>query len=204
MGSEMCIRDRDGATLQSDDHAINTEGFDLTVARSTGGHDTASFTGTSGRDQFYADNTFAEAAGDGLAVGRTIGFDEVSIDGGDGNDVVTLSGSDNDDSLTIGSDDIEFETTLQMLRLTNVERSHFHGGEGEDSVTINEGQNLDLLRSLGDGAHAVLRNHTATFTEIEELEANAVDDAIADYDLDTVDFRFNLNGKWYDTETLGN
>ncbi len=192
------------ATLQSDGHSVNTEGFDLTVARSTGGHDTASFTGTSRRDHFYADNTFAEASGDGLAVGRTIGFDEVSIDGGDGNDVVTLRGSNNDDSLTIGSEDIEFETTLQMLRLTNVERSHFHGGDGNDTVKIAEVQNLDLIQSLGDGAQAVLKNHTATFFEFEELEANAVDDAIAAYDLEKVDFRFNLSGKWYDLDELGN
>ena len=195
---------QEGATLRSDDHSINTEGFDLTVARSAGGHDTASFAGTSGRDQFYADDTFAQAAGDGLAVGRTIGFDEVSIDGRAGNDVVTLRGGDNDESLTIGSDDIEFETTLQMLQITNVERSNFNGGGGEDKVTIKEGESLDLIRSLGEGAEAVLRNHTAVFTEIEELEANAVDNAIADYDLETVDFRFNLNGKWYDTETTGN
>ena len=89
-----------------------------------------------------------------------------------------------------------------MLRITNVQRSHFNGGDGEDSVTIVE--NLDLIRSFGNGAQAVLQNHTAAFSDIEELEANAVDDAIADYDLETVDFRFNLNGKWYDTETLGN
>ena len=194
---------QEGATLQSDGHTINTEGFGLTVARSTGGHDTATFTGTSGRDQFYADNTFAETSGEGLAVGRTIGFDQVSIDGGDGNDVVTLRGDDGDDSLTIGSEEIEFETTSQMVRLTNLERSHFNGGDGEDTVTVNDVQNLDLIRSLGEGAEAILRNHTASFTDIEELEANAVDNAIAAYDLETVDFRFNLNGKWYDTETLG-
>jgi hypothetical protein len=176
----------------------------LTVARSTGGHDTASFTGTSGSDQFYADNTFVEASGDGLAVGRTIGFDEVSIDGRDGHDVVSLRGGDGNDALTIGKEDIEFETTLQMLRLNNLERSHFDGGAGEDTVTIDESHTLDLIQSLGDGAEAVLQNHTATFTEIEELEANAVDDAIAAYDLEKVDFRFNLNGKWYDIETLGN
>ena len=105
--------------------------------------------------------------------------------------------------MTISSDDIEFETTLQMLRLTNLERSHFNGGGGEDTVTVNEVQNLDLIQSLGDGAEAVLRNHTATFSEIEDLEANAVDSAIAAYDLEKVDFRFNLNGKWYDAEKLG-
>jgi len=181
-------------TLRSEDQTISTEGFDLTVARSTGGHDTASFTGTNGRDQFYADDTFAQAAGDGLAVGRTIGFDEVSIDGRGGNDVVSLRGSDGDDSLTIGSNDIELETTLQMLRITNVERSHFNGGDGQDTVTIDEGENLDLLRSLGDGAQAVLRNHTAAFTEIEELEATAVDDAIADYDLETVETVVRIRG----------
>ena len=91
-----------------------------------------------------------------------------------------------------------------MLRLNNLERSHFDGGAGEDTVTIDESHTLDLIQSLGDGAEAVLQNHTATFTEIEELEANAVDDAIAAYDLEKVDFRFNLNGKWYDIETLGN
>jgi hypothetical protein len=101
-------------------------------------------------------------------------------------------------------DDIEFETTLQMLRLTNIERSHFRGGDGYDTVKIEEAESLDLLQSLGDGAQAVLKNHTASFSEIEELEANAVDDAIAAYDLETVDFRFNLNGKWYDLDKLGN
>ena len=195
---------QEGASLKSDGHTLNTTGFNLTVARSTGGHDTASFTGTDGSDQFYADNTFAQASGEGLAVGRTIGFDEVSIDGRGGNDAVTLQGSDSDDSLTLGPEAIEFETTLQMLRLNNVERSNFRGGEGNDTVTVNEVQNLDLIESLGEGARAVLQNHTATLTEFEELEANAVDDALAAYDLETVDFRFNLSGKWYDLNEVGN
>ena len=117
--------------------------------------------------------------------------------------MVSLRGSDGDDSLTIGPENIEFETTLQMLRLTNLERSHFNGGEGQDTVTINDAENLDVLESLGDGARAVLRNHTAVLSDFEELETNAVDDAIADYDLEKVDFRFNLGGKQYDPDTLG-
>ncbi len=192
------------STLSGDGYSIEAGKFDLTVARpGDDGHDTAAFEGTNGNDRFFADNTFVESSSDGMAVGRTIGFDEVSIDGRGGDDLIALVGSHADDALEINHGDIEFETTLQMLRMTNLEHSHFNGGGGEDRVTINDVENLDLIKSLGSGARAVLRNHTATFNDIEDLEANAVDHAIAAYDLEKVDFRFNLGGKWYDAQRLG-
>ena len=193
----------DATTLENADGKLSIKGYDLVVGRSTGGNDTAEFIGSDQREAYFANqDTVQSTARSGDQV-RVIGFDESTIDGGGGNDVVAFRGSAQDESLRINFDDAEFETTLQMLRLTNVENSRFDGGGGEDHVEINDVQNLDLLSSIGDTAHAVLRNHTAALTDIDSLEANAVDSAIAAYDLESVDFEYNLNGKWVGRDDLG-
>ena len=189
------------ASIQTENTSINVSGFDLTVARSGGGgHDTASFNGTDGAQRYYAGGKFIQSTGEGQATGRTIGYDAATVDGAGGADVVDLIGGDGDDSLTLNQNDVEFETTLQMLRLVNVERSNFFGGEGVDTVQVNDVENLDLIAALGDGAQAALQKHTAYFEEVENLEANAVDDAIAFYDLEKVDFQYDLRGRWNDAE----
>ena len=193
-----------GATvLENADGKIAIKGYDLVVSRSTGGNDTAEFAGSDQREAYFANvNTAQSTAQNGDTV-RAIGFGETSIDGGGGNDVIALRGGEQNESLRINFDDAEFETTLQLLRLTNVENSRFDGGGGQDHVEINDVQNLDLLSSIGDTARAVLRNHTAEFSDVDNIEANAVEAAIAAYDLESIDFEYNLNGKWFDKDELG-
>ena len=189
------------ASIQTESTSIDVNGFDLTVARSGGGgNDTATFTGNDGAQRYYSGGRFIQSTGEGQATGRTIGYDSATIDGAGGADVVDLIGGDGDDALTINQNDVEFETTLHMLRLINVERSNFRGGEGQDTVEVNDVENLDLIAALGEGAQAVLEKHTAWFDEVENLEATAVDDAIAMYDLEKVDFQFDLRGRWNDAQ----
>lgn len=186
----------DATTLENADGKIRVEGYDLVVGRSNGGNDTAEFRGGNQREAYFANiDTVQSTARNGDQV-RAIGFGESTIDGGGGNDVVGFRGSDQNESLQINFNDAEFETTMQLLRITNVENSNFDGGGGTDRIEINEVQNLDLLSAIGDTAHAVLQNHTAKFTDVDSVEANAVDSAIAAYDLESVDFEYNLNGKW--------
>ena len=193
-----------GATvLENADGKIEIKGYDLVVARSTGGNDTAEFTGSDQREAYFANVNTAQATAQNGDRVRAIGFGETTIDGGGGNDVVAFRGGHQNEALRINFDDAEFETTLQLLRVTNVENSRFDGGGGEDHVEINDVQNLDVLSSLGDRARAVLRNHTAEFTDIDTLEAHAVDSAIAAYDLESVDFEYNLNGNWIERNGLG-
>ena len=202
-GDDHLTHSGNSTSIENADGKITVEGFELVVGRSTGGNDTAEIVGSDQRELYFAnENTIQSTARDGDIV-RVVGFNETSVDGGGGDDVIAFRGDSSDETLRINLDDVEFETTLQMLRITNVESSSFTGGGGHDSVEINEVQNLDLLSSLGDGAEAVLRNHTATFSDVDEVEANAVDSAIAAYDLESVDFEYNLNGKWYDRDVLG-
>ncbi len=193
----------DATVLENAEGKIAIKGYDLVVGRSTGGNDTAEFTGSDQREAYFANvNTTQSTARNGDTV-RAIGFGETSIDGGGGDDAIAFRGGQQNESLRINFDDAEFETTLQLLRLTNVENSRFDGGGGEDRVEINDVQNLDLLSAIGDQARAVLRNHTAEFTDVDSIEANAVEAAIAAYDLESIDFEYNLNGKWFDKDELG-
>lgn len=202
-GNDHLTHNSESTTLENADGKISIEGYDLVVGRSTGGNDTADITGSDNRESYFANSdTVQSTSQDGDRL-RVIGFGETRVDGGGGDDSITFRGSALDESLRINLDDVEFETTLQMLRLTNVENSKFSGGGGEDRVELNEVQNLDLLSSIGDTAKAVLRRHTASFTDVDQIEANAVDSAIAAYDLESVDFEYNLNGKWFDKEKLG-
>ncbi len=183
-------------SLENENGIISIQGYDLVVGRSTGGNDTAEFTGTEQRETFFANtNTVQSTARSGDRV-RVIGFGETSIDGGGGNDAITFRGSALDESLRVNLDSVEFETTLQMLRLTNVENSAFTGGGGHDRVELNDVDHLDLLSSIGETATAVLRRHSTSFSDVDEVEAHAVDRAIAAYDLESVDFEYNLNGTW--------
>jgi hypothetical protein len=127
---------------------------------------------------------------------RAVGFEEFEIDTRAGDDAAFLTGTLGNDKLTASYSDAEFETTLQLLQMVNTERTSFDGNGGIDEVVLDEMGNLDLLSSIGDKATAYLRDHTVSFEDIDLLEANTVDDAIADYDLEAVDYLYMLRGQW--------
>jgi hypothetical protein len=83
-----------------------------------------------------------------------------------------------------------------LAQYSNVESTQFDGNGGIDDVFVDDIETLDLLSSLGDRAIAVLENHRIEAEDFDFLEANAVDDAIAEYDIERVDFESVLRGKW--------
>ena len=109
---------------------------------------------------------------------------------------MTLAGSSGNETLTVNHDEIVFQSTLQMLQLVNAENTNFRGNGGFDEVVIEEFESMDLLSSLGDSATAFLRDRQVTVTDFDSLEAETVDDALAQFDLDDADFDYLLLGNW--------
>jgi hypothetical protein len=85
---------------------------------------------------------------------------------------------------------------MQMLKLVNAETTSFDGNGGIDEVIFEDLETLDLISSIGSDATAYLRDRTISATDFDALEAQTVDDAIAEYDLDAVDYLYLLRGKW--------
>ena len=180
---------REGVTRTNDFDRVN-------VIASHGGHDTASIRGTTGNDTVYATHDAVTAELANGQINRAVGFDDVQFDGGRGEDQVTLAGSSGNETLTVNHDEIVFQSTLQMLQLVNAENTNFRGNGGFDEVVIEEFESMDLLSSLGDSATAFLRDRQVTVTDFDSLEAETVDDALAQFDLDDADFDYLLLGNW--------
>ncbi len=186
----------ESARIQSATGSVDVTGFDrVNAIAKHGGNDQAIMVGSNGDDIVISDGKSATLKS-GTDMQRAVGFEEVEIDTRAGDDAAFLTGTLGNDKLTASYSDAEFETTLQLLQMVNTERTSFDGNGGIDEVVLDEMGNLDLLSSIGDKATAFLRDHTVSFEDIDLLEANTVDDAIADYDLEAVDYLYMLRGQW--------
>jgi hypothetical protein len=196
-GNDQYFVNVNSTTLVASGLRVSASGFwGSHVIANAGGSDRVSIQGTAGADR-------AEMNPDRLRVvmsnGRTShvrGAEEIQLDMRGGNDSALLTGTSGRELLTARFDEIEFETTLQMLRMTNVEHTNFDGNGGADEVIFDELGELDLLESLGDRATVYMQNHSVTAEDFALLEARSVDDAIAQYDLEAVDFLYMLRGRW--------
>ena len=196
-GNDQLIANEGDVTFITKDRTTQVNDFDrVNAISSNGGYDTASITGTDGSDNLYAtDNAVTVTLADGQ-VNRAVGFNEVQFDGGLGTDTATLAGGSGDETLKVSKDDIEFKSTVQMLQMVNVQNTEFAGNGGVDEVVFSEFESMDLLEALGDKATAYLRDRTVSATDFDVLEAETVDDALAQYDLETADFLYLLRGEW--------
>ena len=87
------------------------------------------------------------------------------------------------------------ENIKTVARETN--STKFDGQGGGDSVYVDDVNSLDVLGTLGDRAVAILEHHqTVEATGFDFIEAQAVDGAIATYDMERVDFQTALRGQW--------
>ena len=183
--------------MHADGLWVSTEGFKhVNLIARNGGHDRAVLTGTDREDVVLADVDSARLTMSNGQSNRVVGMEETQVDMGGGIDLAFITGSEGQERLEAGYSEVELETTLQLLRMTNVEHTHFEGNGGGDQVSFEEFGELDLLESLGDEAVAYLKDHTVHVKEIANIEANTVDDAIASYDLQKVDFDYILSGDW--------
>ncbi len=199
-GNDHLTADGGDVTFVTRDGITRTHDFDrVNVISRNGGYDTAKITGTAGTDTVYATDNSVTASFANGQVNRAVGFDRVNFDGAGGADHATLAGGSGNESLTVSKDEIEFKSTLQMLQMVNVEHTNFEGNGGVDEVVFSEFESMDLLSSLGSKATAYLRDRTVSASDFDILEAETVDDAIAQYDLETADFLYLLRGNWKDT-----
>ena len=196
-GNDRLVADGGDVTFVTQDGVTQTNGFDrVNVVASNGGHDTATIRGTSGNDTVFGSHDAVTVGFENGQINRSVGFDDVQFDGGEGEDRVSLAGSSGNETLTVGREEINFQSTMQMLRLVNSENIDFRGNGGFDDVVFEEFESMDLLSSLGDSATAFLRDRKVTATDFDSLEAETVDDALAQFDLDDPDFDYLLLGNW--------
>ena len=196
-GNDRLTADGNQVTMVTPDDEFTTVGFyRVNVHAINGGYDIADLRGTSDTDYLFANQN-------GVTVGLHTGevnylenFEQSSYDGLGGNDFAVLAGSSSDETLMADHDKVEFQTMVQMLQMVNVETTEFDGNGGNDEVFFDDFAELDLLQSIGDKATAFLGDKTISAEEFSLLEARSVDDAIAQYDLEAVDYLYGLRGKW--------
>lgn len=196
-GNDVFLGDAGDTEMRSNDLSVRTRGFkQVNLISNSGGQDRAFMKGTHGDDVVLVDAASSRLS---MSNGRTnlvVGVADVEIDLLDGFDLSFITGSEGRERLEASYSEIELETTIQLLRMTNVERTQFEGNGGGDEISFEEMGELDLLESLGSEAIASFRNHTVVVDEFSILEASSVDDAIAQYDLEAVDFQYMLRGNW--------
>ena len=180
--------------LVSAEGSVSAKDFKVVnLIANRGGHDRAIVTGTDGNDAVHANENALRVVNSNGQTNRVRGADVVDIDLGRGVDLAFLTGTEGDDTLTGDYNSVELETTLQLLRMTNVEHTEFDGNGGNDEVDLDD---LDLLESFGDQAKAYLEDRTITVEDFAILEARSVDSAIADYSIEAVDYLYLLRGQW--------
>lgn len=159
-----------------------------------GGYDRVQIDGSAGDDRLDVSENDVRLQRSNGEIVRIANAEETSVDLMEGIDYAALVGGDGRDKLEFGFSQSAFETTMQLLQMTNYENVSFDGQDGRDSVSV-DGP-IDLLSSIGDQAKVVLENKKLMLDDFSFLEANNVDSAIADYDLDSVDFTYMLRGEW--------
>lgn len=189
--------DANHSTMFSSGLRVSSRGFDWAAVRAeNGGYDRARVWGTGGNDTIESQQSRLRITNSNGTIRQLTGVEHLQLDSLGGHDQAGLMGSENRETLRSTHDEIEFESTLQMLRMINVQEAHFDGNGGPDEVLFDELGELDLLESLGDQARVYRQNQMITAEEFALLEARTVDNAIARYNMDDVDFLYMLRGGW--------
>lgn len=196
--NDSLVGSRDRTTLNTGIASVELNLFDrVNVVANFTGYDNAELIGTSGDDQFIVDSESAAAIFEGGSIIRTVGFGDVSFDGGGGFDVSFYEGSAGVESLDVNNDRTIFRTDNIKTVARETQATRFDGQGGGDSVFLDDATSLDVLASLGDSAVAVLEHHqTVEASGFNFLEVQAVDGVIATYDMERVDFESVLRGQW--------
>lgn len=193
-GNDLFYSNGGDAELVSESGSVAAKDFKVVnLVANRGGFDRAVANGTAGADVVRANDAGVRIINSNGQTNNIRGVDLVEIDLGRGADRAVLTGSQGRDTLSGSFDEIEFETTLRMLQLTNVEQTNFDGNGGGDVVDL---EDLDLLESLGDRAQAYMNDRTITVEDFAILEARSVDNAIAEYSLEAIDYLYSLRGQW--------
>ena len=193
-GDDVFYSNGGDAELVSNTGSVAAKDFKIVnLVANRGGHDRAIVTGTNGADVLRANDDRVRIINSNGQINNIRGADHITVDLGQGVDRAVLTGSQGRDTLSGSYDEIELETTLRMLQLINTENTTFDGNGGDDVVEL---EDLDLLESLGDQARAFMNDRSITVEDFAILEARSVDNAIAEYSLEAVDYLYALRGQW--------
>ncbi len=196
-GNDTFYGDAGDTQMQAGSLSVTTRGFKhVNLIASNGGQDRAFLRGTSGDDVVLVETGSTRLTMSNGRTNRVVGVETVELDTLAGLDLSFITGSGGRERLAASYSQIELETTLQMLQMVNVERTRFDGNGGGDEVSFEDLGELDLLESVGSKAVAYFRDHCVTANEFSVLEASTVDDAMAQYDLEAVDYLYMLRGNW--------
>ena len=197
IGNDVYFSDANNTKLVTDEATVVTRQFQrVNLIAKQGGHDQAWVTGTDGRDELLVNPNRSLLKMSNGRITNIIGVEQVDVDTLGGIDSSLIHGSEQRDRLEASYSQIELESTIRLLRMANLEHTHFNGHGGGDEVMIEDLGNLDLLRSFGEEAIAYVQDHTVRAKGFSTIEASTVDDAIAKYDFDVVDFLYSLQGNW--------
>ena len=201
VGNDAFFSQGNQANFTSGFDNLNSIGFEtVNVYAENGGYDSATIIGTEGSDQIVADASSTRFTNVANIETSVDGFDLVTVDARGGHDVSQLIGSEQRDVLRSLENGLEFESTVQLLRMVNAESHVFEGNGGVDEAIFADFDSLDLLTGLGDGATAFLDGQQIEAREIEFLEARVRENQRGFYDFGAVDYLFQLNGDWQEAE----
>ncbi len=172
----------------------------ITVIAENGGYDRATIYGTNGNDRLSANVVQTRLENSDGPVVNVRNFERVTANTLAGYDNTFLTGGNQRDLLRAFDNQLEFESTLQVLRIVNAESHTFDGQDGNDEVLLDGFGSVDLLEALGDQATAFLNSQEINVSDIEYLEARARSGEVANHELSAVDFLYLLDGQWEESD----
>jgi hypothetical protein len=183
--------------LVNDSNVYCAIGFDeVTAIANRGGQDRAFLYGTGGSDYVASDGASVTLVDANRTANRVEGFDEIIADTRGGADFSRLRGTAGRDVLKSLDVEVNFQSTMQLLRLVNTENHQFEGQGGPDEVIFGNFEKLNLLEIMGDRAIAYLNRQRIDASDFSYLEAATKPGETGYYDIHAVDFLFMLEGDW--------
>jgi hypothetical protein len=132
----------------------------------------------------------------GGALNRVVGAERVTADGWAGNDTSLLVGSEGVERLRSGNGAVLLQRAMEQLTVRNLGKVDFDGRGGADEVVFAQlGQDANLLGN-GNRVRLESQNQTIEAVNFGLLSAQSAAPQGANFELQSVDYLFMLEGKW--------
>ncbi|MFN5321154.1 MAG: S8 family peptidase [Planctomycetota bacterium] len=196
-GNDTAWMHHDRTVISADLFRTVVEGFQrVNLIANQGGSDTVNLIGTVGTDQLYSDSSGTSMQTAGGALNRVVGAERVTADGWAGNDTSLLVGSEGVERLRSGNGAVLLQRAMEQLTVRNLGKVDFDGRGGADEVVFAQlGQDANLLGN-GNRVRLESQNQTIEAVNFGLLSAQSAAPQGANFELQSVDYLFMLEGKW--------
>ena len=196
-GNDTAWMHQQQTVISSDLLRTVVEGFKrVNLVANQGGQDTVNLIGTDGSDQLYSDASGTSMQTAGGALNRVVGAEQVNADGWAGVDSSTLVGTSGRERLTSSNGALLLQRAIEQLTVRNLGKADFDGRGGADEVVFAQlGQDANLLGS-GNRVRLESLNQTIEAVNFGLLSAKSTAQQGANYELQSVDYLFTLEGNW--------